>query len=62
MTRRCCIDLIVIASLMGLLLPRMVHAEWIALDTAHVLPADPSLILERFAMECTAPGFPLARE
>jgi hypothetical protein len=45
MTRRCRIGFIVIASLMGLLLPRMVHAEWIALSTAHLLPGDPSLIL-----------------
>jgi hypothetical protein len=45
MTRRCRIGFIVIASLMGLLLSRMVHAEWIALSTAHLLPGDPSLIL-----------------
>jgi hypothetical protein len=45
MTRRCRIGLIVIATLMGLLLPRMLHAEWIALSPAHLLPADPSLIL-----------------
>ena len=45
MTRRCCVGLIVIASLMSLLLPPMVHAEWIALSPAHLLPGDPSLIL-----------------
>jgi hypothetical protein len=45
MTRQCCVGLIITASLMSLLQPRMVHAEWIALSPAQVLPGDPSLTL-----------------
>lgn len=45
MTRRCRVGLIVIMSLISLLLPRMVHAEWVALSPVHLLPSDPSLIL-----------------
>jgi hypothetical protein len=39
------LGLTLLATLLSLLLPPLVHAEWIAVSTTHVLPGDSSLIL-----------------